>query len=298
MRICCAGEVMVELANAGQQGLYHQGVAGDSFNTAVYLARQGLQVDYLTRLGDDIFSEKIRQQLLTEGIGDSLVQQCPGRRPGLYIITNDDRGERQFSYWREHSPARDMFNAPLALQGYDLFYFTGITLAIARSGLDNLVAQLRQLRNQGSTIVFDPNYRPLLWRDRQQAQHYYREVLPLCDILLPTLEDEAALWETGTEQQCHEMYKGFGIRELVIKGQDLVASVYCGEQHISRKAQAVTALDTTGAGDAFNAGYLSARLLNRTIEQAVEFAQQLSAQVVQHRGAILPRHQSNPSGMK
>lgn len=294
MQICCAGEVMVELASAGQPGLFRQGVAGDSFNTAIYLARQGLAVDYLTQLGDEAFSDNILQQLQSEGIGDRLIKRCPGRQPGLYLISNDEHGERQFSYWREHSPAREMFDAPLTLEGYKVFYFSGITLAIARSGLDCLKALLTQLRAAQCTIVFDPNYRPQLWQDREQAQWHYREVLPLCDILLPTLEDETALWGTASEADCQAMYERLEIRELVIKGRDLVTHVYSAGEHVMKQAQALPAVDTTGAGDAFNAGYLAARLQGQTIEEAIEAAQQLAAAVVQQPGAILPATNKEP----
>jgi 2-dehydro-3-deoxygluconokinase len=247
-----------------------------------------LQVDYLTRLGDDTFSDAILQQLGDEGIGRSLIQRCPGRQPGLYLISNDASGERQFSYRREHSPAREMFDDPISLSGYGLFYLTGITLAITRDGIDNLVALLTRLRQEACTIVFDPNYRPHLWQDREQAQFHYRQILPLCDILLPTLEDETALWGIDTVEDCHSMYRAFGLRELVIKGPELVTEVFCGQEHVSRRASAVTAVDTTGAGDSFNAGYLAARLQDKSIADAVACAQKLSATVVQHRGAILP----------
>jgi 2-dehydro-3-deoxygluconokinase len=280
---------MIEMASAGQKGKYTQGVAGDSFNTAVYLARAGLAVDYLTRLGDESFSDIILQHLVAEGIGTDLIQRCRGRQPGLYLISNDESGERQFTYWREHSPARDMFDQAPALDAYHAFYFTGITLAVTRCGLDNLKDTLRGLKRQGCSIIFDPNYRPGLWRDREQARQHYREVLPLCDILLPTLEDETALWGIETVDACHAMYRELDVREIVIKGCDLTTHVFAGEQTFKQRAQPVTALDTTGAGDAFNAGYLAQRLQGKSIEAAVTGAQQLSAAVVQHRGAILPR---------
>jgi 2-dehydro-3-deoxygluconokinase len=298
MKICCAGEVMVELARQQHTAVYQQDFAGDSYNTAVYLARAGLQVDYLTRLGDDSFSETILQRLRDEDIGDRLIQLCPGRQPGLYLIDNDDNGERQFTYWREHSPAREMFDDPLSLASCDMFYLTGITLAITRSDIDNLVALLGELRQTGCTIVFDPNYRPGLWQDRKEAQSFYRQVLPLCDILLTALEDETALWETDSVEACHLMYRQFELRELVIKTQDLTTHVFYGEQHFLQQATAVGAVDTTGAGDSFNAGYLAARLQGQSIEEAVGRAQMLSAAVIQQRGAIVARDETIVTGSK
>ncbi|MFT4613951.1 MAG: 2-dehydro-3-deoxygluconokinase [Bacteroidia bacterium] len=289
MQICCAGEVMVELAARGGDASYQRGFAGDSFNTAVYLARAGYSVDYLTRLGADPLSMQIMASLEAEGVGTGLITLCPGRQPGLYLIDNDDNGERHFSYWRDQSPAREMFNAPLALTDCTLFYFTGITLAITRSSEAQLLTLLQQLAAQGCRIVFDPNYRPRLWQSAEQARASIERVLPFCHTVLPTLEDETALWGFTTVEQVDALYREHGVTERVIKGAALTTHVCCDDINFSQQATAVDAIDTTGAGDSFNAGYLGARLNGQSIEAAVTAAQKLSAQVVQQRGAIISR---------
>jgi 2-dehydro-3-deoxygluconokinase len=298
VKIGCAGEVMVELAargstSGGVSGDYRQGLAGDSFNTAIYLARAGLAVDYLTRLGDDRFSDAIMAQLQAESIGGEYVSRASGRQPGLYLIHNDDAGERQFSYWRDQSPARQLFDQPMVLPDWDAFYFTGVTLAVTRSGFDNLLALLVQFREKGRRIMFDPNYRPQLWQDREQAQHFYRAVLPYCDTVLPTLDDDQALWDIDSVAQCRQWYLGQGVEELVIKAPALVCHVYWQDQHVERQAKAVKVADATGAGDSFNAGYLAARLSGESIDRAIEQGQQLAARVVQHQGAVLPLRPAN-----
>lgn len=280
---------MIEMAAQGRDDLYRRGVAGDSYNTAVYLAREGLDVGYCTSLGDDRWSEDILARLRTEGIATDLITRCPGRRPGLYVINNDERGERRFSYWREHAPVREMFDAPFTPPKSELFYFTGITLAVSRSGLQNLMALLQQLRSNGCRIAFDPNYRPDLWEGLAQAQRHYRAILPLCDIALPTLEDETALWGIDSAAGCRDFYQKHGISELVVKGPDLTAHVFHANKQWQKQATAVRAVDSTGAGDSFNAGYLATRTKGGDVDLALARAQQLSAAVVQHRGAILPQ---------
>jgi 2-dehydro-3-deoxygluconokinase len=289
MQICCAGEVMVEMAAENVGGLYRRGVAGDSYNTAIYLARAGLKVNYLTRLGDDALSDDIVTHLTGEGIGDTLITRTPNTRPGLYLIENDAQGERQFHYWRDHSPARNLFAQPLHLRDTNVFYFTGITLAVTRAGLGHLVALLSELRKQGCRIVFDTNYRALLWDDIEQARQHYEAILPLCDTVLPTLLDEIDLWNTRTIETCRAHYARYDISELVIKGADLIAHAFTAAGTLEQQAPLVKALDTTGAGDAFNAAYLAARLQGGSLRDALTRAQQLAAVVVQHRGAILPR---------
>lgn len=277
------------MAPADEQGCYRRGVAGDTFNTAVYLARLGCQVSYLTRLGDDPCSGGILARLASEGIDDSLVRQVNGRQPGLYLIDNDAAGERRFTYWREQSPARDTFDGVPDVVGVEAFYFSGITLAVCRSGLDNLVALLEKLRGEGCHIAFDPNFRPALWNDPEEARDHYRAVLPHCATVLPTLEDEALLWDIGLVADCAAFYGALGAREVVIKAPDLRVHGFCDHHAVAVAAQPVAAVDTTGAGDAFNAGYLAARLKGSDLREAITAGQSLAGRVVQHRGAIIAR---------
>ena len=88
--------------------------------------------------------------------------------------------------------------------------------------------------------------------------------------------------------ECRALYQDFGVGELVIKGGELTSHVFAGDTTTTRQAQAVAATDTTGAGDSFNGGYLGGRLTGRSVEDSLQLAQPLSANVVQHRGAIMP----------
>lgn len=81
-------------------------MAAMPLNTAVYLARLGVAVDYVTALGDDPFSEEMLAGWRTEGVGTAHVRQLPGRLPGLYLIGRDAAGERSFFHWRDRAPAR------------------------------------------------------------------------------------------------------------------------------------------------------------------------------------------------
>ncbi len=287
-KICCAGEVMIELAAEPGTALYRMGVAGDSFNTAVYLARAGLAVQYLTCLGDDALSDDILARLRDEGIACSHIRRLVKRQPGLYLISNDAAGERQFSYWRGQSPARELFDQAVELPGITVFYFTGITLAVCRSGVENLVALLRRLRQRGCNVIFDPNYRANLWENRRQARDYCRQVLPLCTMVLSTLDDDSQLWGIQEVDNCRDFYLGFGLQELVIKAPDLTAHAFAAGEQVVKSARPVAAVDTTGAGDSFNAAYLAARLRGKSMDEAISAAQALAATVVQHRGAITP----------
>src|SRR5438128_7655836 len=107
-RVVAIGEVMIEMAR-GNDGRYGAACGGDTFNTAVYLARAGAEVAYATALGDDPYSEGILALAAAENVARDLVMRVPGRMPGLYLIDNDASGVRRFYHWRDSAPARGLF---------------------------------------------------------------------------------------------------------------------------------------------------------------------------------------------
>src|SRR5882672_4812174 len=138
-RVACIGECMIELKQA-QGGLYSRGYGGDTLNTAVYLARLGVDlgvdVDYITALGDDQLSDEMIAGWATEGVGTTRVLQMPGKLPGIYMIQTDEKGERRFFHWRESAAARSLMDLPEtadilhSLADYDVVYLSAITLSL------------------------------------------------------------------------------------------------------------------------------------------------------------------------
>ena len=134
-RVACIGECMIELKQA-EGGLYSRGYGGDTLNTAVYLARLGAGVDYITALGDDPLSDEMIAGWAAEGVGTTRVLRLPGKLPGIYMIQTDEKGERRFFHWRENAAARSLMDLPetsdilRSLASYDVVYLSAITLSL------------------------------------------------------------------------------------------------------------------------------------------------------------------------
>jgi len=297
-RVISVGEVMVELArqNDGRFGI---GCGGDTFNTAVYLARAGINVAYASALGDDRYSDDIVAMAKAEGIATDLVLRAPGRLPGLYVIETDAKGERSFSYWRDASPARDLFEMAdwgkiaEAMMAARLIYFSGITLSLySNTGLGRFLAIVELARKNGVKIAFDGNFRPRGWRgDLPRTRTVFAETLKRVDLALPTYDDEAVLWGDPSPEATIERMQAFGISEIVVKNGPSSALVSAGGQTEQVPVpEVVVPVDTTAAGDSFNAGYLAARLSGDNPVNAVTAAHRLAAEKVRHRGAIMPRN--------
>lgn len=296
-RVICIGEVMIELSR-GDDGRFGMASGGDTFNTAVYLARAGVDVAYATALGDDSYSEAILALAAAEGIGTDLVLRAPGRVPGLYVIETEPSGERHFQYWRDHAPARELFELPdwgriaESLLAARMIYFSGITLSLySNTGLGRLLAVLEMARAQGVTVAFDGNFRPRGWKgDVGHARTVYVEALKRVDIALPTFDDEALLWGDPSPDAAANRLQAFGIAEIVVKnGHNGALVATAGQREAVPVAEIVSPVDTTAAGDCFNAGYIAARLAGDSPAVAAAAAHKLAAEKIRHRGAIMPR---------
>ncbi|HEI8868612.1 sugar kinase [Serratia sp. AKBS12] len=296
------GECMIELSQKGDD--LSRGFGGDTLNTAVYVARQvaqqALNVHYVTALGTDSFSEEMLRAWQQERIGTSLIQRMDNKLPGLYVIETDETGERTFYYWRNDAAARYWLESPQAdsivsqLARFDYLYLSGISVAILNPGSRaKLLALLRQCRSNGGKVIFDNNYRPRLWQNKEETRQVYRDVLSCTDIAFLTLDDEDLLWGQQPVEQVVSRTRGFGVQEIVIKrGAEscLVYSAEGGEHDVPAvKLAKENVVDTTAAGDSFSAGYLAVRLNGGSAEQAAQRGHLTASTVIQYRGAIIPQ---------
>ncbi len=295
-RVVSVGECMVELAR-GPDGRFGLSYGGDTFNTSVYLSRAGCSVAYATALGDDPYSAGIAEMAEREAVATDLMVTLRGRMPGLYLIETA-QGERTFWYWRDRAAARDLFECEHServateLAAAGLIYFSGVTLSLySERGLDTFAAALSRAKAAGARIAMDSNYRPRGWGgDIARAQRTFERFWRLADVALPTFEDEQALWGDATPAAVAARMRGLGVPEVVVKsGPDGAYVASGGEEHEVPCPAVQDPVDTTAAGDSFNAGYIAARRLGATEVEAADSAHRLAAVVIQHRGAIVPK---------
>lgn len=292
--IVSMGECMLELSDRPEG--CRLGFGGDTLNTALYLARLGAAVEYVTVLGDDPYSDHMVEAWRSEGVGTRFVRREADRLPGFYAIRTDADGERRFYYWRQQAPVRELLKGEgeelvaQALSQAGLIYLSGITVSILdEAQRDRLLRLLASAREQGAWIAFDPNYRPAGWPNAETARRWFDAFYGLSTHALPSLDDERALGMVGDEQAVIERLTRLGAPEVVVKagGRGCWISA-AGEVNTVPPVEA-NCIDSTAAGDSFNAGYLAARMDDLSPQEAARRAHLLAAAVVSHPGAIIPR---------
>jgi 2-dehydro-3-deoxygluconokinase len=296
-RVVTIGEVLIELARGGD-GRFTLGYGGDTFNTAVYLARAGVDVGFASALGDDPYSDAVLGFAGAEGISCDLVLRAAGRLPGLSMLDLDVAGARRRHDWREAAPARDLFELPgwnriaEGLLTTKLVYFSGITLSLySNNGLGRFLAVIEMARQNGAKIAFDGNFRPRGWKgDLTRTRTVFMEALKRVDIAMPTYDDEAVLWGDPSPEATVERLQAFGIAEIVVKnGPNSALVAAAGSSEFVPVPEVVVPIDALAAGDSFNAAYIAARLSGDGPHVAAAAAHRLAGQVIRHPGAIMPR---------
>jgi 2-dehydro-3-deoxygluconokinase len=180
-----------------------------------------------------------------------------------------------------------------ALPGYDVLYFTAITLSLLDpAARERFRIALAAARGAGQLVAFDSNYRPAGWADAAAARAAIAPFIDTLSLALPTFEDEQALWGDATMAETLARYAARGIEVCVKRGD---AGCFLADGECVPVPQRIAPIDTTGAGDSFNAAYLTARLAGRPPAEAARAGHILAGTVIQHRGAIIPRSAPIPT---
>lgn len=303
LRIACVGEAMIEVSvstahNENEAVQTRLGFAGDTLNTAIYLKRiigDAAQVSYITRVGKDVFSDQLLEFIQAEAISTHAIERCSTKIPGLYAITTDTNGERSFTYWRDSSAARDLFQTPQGfsfdtLSQFDVIFFSGISLAILPTAVrDAWIDWLRDFREQtNATIVFDSNYRPRLWESIDEARHYMNQAWSVSTLALPSVDDEQLLHGDATDADVIFRIRQLGVQDGVLKRGHQGPLNFDDTESPCPASATVNVVDTTAAGDSFNGAYIASRLQGKTQQEAILAGHSCAVKVIGHRGAIIP----------
>ncbi len=303
VNIALIGECMIEL-NGEPFGQMQQQYGGDVLNTAIYLARiigGQAQVSFVSAMGSDALSRGMIERWQQEAINTDLVLIDEHHQPGLYLIQLDSSGERTFLYWRNDAAARYLLQHPefpqvsVNLAQQQIIYLSGISLAILPpADREQLITKLAEYQRHGAKILFDSNYRPKLWASISETRTCYQQLYAITDLALVTLEDEITVWGDENLLQARDRLQASKVKQAIIKvgaegcyAQDLTDStaslIHYPAPHITN------VVDTTSAGDAFNAGFIAGLVTQRPLHTAIQMGQQLAGRVIQFKGAIIQR---------
>lgn len=290
------GEPMAEFAalergRLGDVEAYRRGWGGDTANFIVAAARLGLAAAYVTRVGSDEFGRSFLALWEREGVHTAGVNVEPGAFTAVYFISRRPEGGHDFTYYRAGSAASRLAPSdvdPARIRGARLVHLSGISQAVSPSCREATRAALAIARDAGVPVSYDANVRPRLL-DPAAFRPIFEETARRADIVFLSAEDAGHLYGAEPPARVVDRILELGADCCVLKlgAGGCLAATKAGER-VASPAFEIEVVDTTGAGDAFDAGYVAAWLEGRATGEAARFANAVGALTSSGLGAVAP----------
>ena len=293
INVCSIGEAMIEISNINNS-LYNQSFAGDTLNFCNYLDKKKLNAFFLSAIGKSEINQSLLNFVKSKKISTKYIKQINQFELGLYLIKNKDNGEKQFFYWRDESAAKqyfkniDFLNLYKELKNFDYIYFSGITLSIIHiSKLNNFIKLLNLLKSKKIKIVFDFNIRPSRW-NKKNLNIFLDSVLKFVDICFLSGED-MNYWKNKNNIKSYEqIVRKYKLKHSIFRKNAKFTYVFLNKtRYVFKNKLLKTVVDTSGAGDGFNAAYLSNFIVNNDPVLALKAGSSLGSKIVMKKGAIV-----------
>ncbi|CAI9394228.1 MULTISPECIES: sugar kinase [Citrobacter] len=265
-------------------------VAGAELNVATGLARLGMKVGWVSRVGNDSFGRFVLNSLKKEGIDAQGVTLDERYATGFQLKSKVENGTDPIvEYFRKGSAA-----SHLSVADYNEAYFSaarhlhlsGVAAALSASAYELLAHTARTMKAQGKTLSFDPNLRPVLWKSEAEMIEKLNRLAFQADWVLPGLKEGMILTGQQTPEGIADFYLRHGVKAVVLKtGADGAwYKTADGEKGSVAPVKVDNVVDTVGAGDGFAVGVISALLEGRTLHQAVTRGNKIGALAIQVQG--------------
>ncbi|MCQ4093620.1 sugar kinase [Erwinia persicina] len=282
--------VAAECGDLASAGRFSKRIAGAELNVAIGLARLGLNVGWVSRIGDDSFGRFTCQQLDLEGVDRRQVTVDARYPTGFQLKSKvDDGSDPQVEYFRKGSAASHLsgedFNPEYFASARHL-HLSGVAAALSDTSLALLQQAAQAMKKAGKTLSFDPNLRPVLWSSEAEMVRQLNGLAQYADWVLPGIKEGQILTGYSQPEAIADFYLAMGVKAVVIKtGSD--GAWYKTADGDSGQVAAIrtdNVVDTVGAGDGFAVGVISALLEGKTLPAAIVRGNKIGSLAIQAIG--------------
>jgi sugar/nucleoside kinase (ribokinase family)/tagatose-1,6-bisphosphate aldolase non-catalytic subunit AgaZ/GatZ len=294
-QVLAAGEMIVELMRpvAGQpldvtgefKGPYASGAPA---NFASASARIGKRTGFIGSTGRDSFGQLLRDRFNRDGIDSTLIASVKGKTTGCAFVSYDKDGGRKFIF-HIAGTASDRLPPPAQAiryaESFRHLHLMGCSLAVSRSMRETCIAMAQTIKKAGGSVSLDPNLRPELL-SAEECRDILVPVVRLADIVLPSGgEAGLLLHEPDSDKACLGLLE-MGVKIVVLKLGDRGCRVFSAGETMDVPGFKVKAVDPTGAGDCFDAGFVSGYLDNLPLYEAARLANAMGALAASRMGPM------------
>lgn len=266
---------------------FERNVGGAELNVAIGCARLGLDTGWISRLGNDEFGRYIQHFVRGEGIDTSQLKLVDGYPTSVNFKEVLEDGSGRTFYYRLNSPTLTLTPDSLEesyIANARILHITGVFPAIDEKNVAIIKHAVTLAKRNGVLVSFDPNIRLKLW-SRERAKEVISDILPFVDILLTGTDEAELLFDTKDEKEIIEKSKLLGVSYVALKKGEEGSVGYHNDEIIqSAPVTARKVVDTVGAGDGFDAGFLYGILQQWPLKKILMFANTIGSMVVSVSG--------------
>ncbi|SDJ25969.1 sugar kinase [Salimicrobium halophilum] len=262
---------------------FDRNIGGAELNVMLGCSRLGLSTGWISSLGDDEFGTFIQNFARGEGVDVSEVKRTEDYPTSLNFKEIREDGSGKTFYYRSQTPTRALRKEELNedyIKNSRVLHVTGIFPALHEGAKEYMKEAVAIAKQNGVTVALDPNIRLKLW-SKEEARDTLKDFLPEVDILLSGKEEMELIFETKDEKEMFARAERFGIKDIIIKdGSNGASGRRGGDRHHEDSRPPQKVVDTVGAGDGFDAGYLYGYLQGWDLGKCLRFANTIGSMVV------------------
>lgn len=290
--IAIIGECLIELSSNGtlaESSTLNKYFGGDTITTAVAIARLGGNVTYITKIGNDGFSEFILKSLNNENIDTSNIK-TNDEQNGMYILSNTQT-QKEILYYKRKTAATKLSVDDLNeeyIKNLKLIYSTGVVQSLSAGARELVRESFRVAKENDVITAYDPNYTSC-FMSSSDTRELMDEILEYTDIIFLSLKnDSAKLYDIESVDRIIKYFHEKGANVVVLKSHidNGYYTGYKGEINFTEFYNTTKAIDTTASGDVFNGGFIYAYTNGYPPADATKFASVVSGLQTQNYGAI------------
>ena len=290
--IAIIGECLIELSSNGtlaDTSTLNKYFGGDTVTTAVAIARLGGKVTYVTKVGNDGFSEFILSSLNKENIDTSLIK-ANEEQNGMYIVSRTPE-KKELLYYKRKTAATKLSIDDLnedCIKKLKLVYSTGVVQSLSASSRELVHNAFKLAKENDVMTAYDPNYTSC-FMNSTDTKEYFEEIVDYTDVIFLSLKNDAErLYDVESIDKVMNYFWDKGVKIVVVKSHidNGYYTGYKGDISFTEFYNTSKAIDTTASGDVFNGGFLYAITNGYAPAEATKFAAVVSGLQTQNFGAI------------
>ncbi len=261
---------------------------GTGGNSATALARLGVPVDFIGTIGDDAYGRWSANDLKNEGVDTRYLQFVDQVFTSIVMAVIRSDGERELFVWPDSGGAHTRLSpdaiTPGMFRSVDWLHTTGLCLREEPVRTAQIKA-MRLAREVGVPVSLDLNLRLESWELDESLQEIFNQAITLSDVVFGSGQDEIVPFTGSDSIQAGAEALSAGKRTVIARLGAEGALVVAPGGVFSSPAFEVAVVDTLGAGDAFNGGFICAQLEGKELQESVRWGNGAAGLKIGRKGA-------------